>query len=96
MAMMMPIILDCEVEDCSYNRDKECHALAITVGSEGHPVCDTFAKLSRKGGVADTLGCVGACREDDCKYNDSLECTALTVHVGQHSSHADCRTFVAR
>jgi hypothetical protein len=36
MAMMMPNILDCNMSDCSYNADKECHAMAITVGGTSH------------------------------------------------------------
>ena len=30
--MEMPVVTECAVEDCAYNRDHACHALAITVG----------------------------------------------------------------
>lgn len=96
MAKAMPRILDCEVTSCSYNKSKECHAMAIMVGSGGHPLCDTFTSLSKKGGVADMTGGVGACREDGCRFNDALECSAPGIHVGMHSDHADCRTFASK
>ncbi len=93
MAMTMPKVLDCEVAECSYNKNKECHAMAITVGGTRHPLCDTYLKASQKGGVADMIGAVGACKEDDCRFNRSLECTASGIHVGIHMDHADCKTF---
>jgi len=96
MAVNMPKILDCMVMDCSYNKSKECHAMAITVGSENHPMCDTFMKSPQKGGVMEMVGSVGACKEADCKYNKSLECAASGIHVGAHDGHADCSTFAAR
>lgn len=92
MAIQMPKVLGCEVQDCSYNKSKECHAMAISVGGMKHPVCDTFVKMPSKGGVLD-IGGVGACKEDDCKYNNSLECNAPGIQVGFHMDHADCKTF---
>ncbi len=70
--------------------------MAITVGSAGHPMCDTFIKASQKGGVMDMKGGVGACREADCKFNQALECSASGIHVGLHADHADCSTFALR
>lgn len=96
MAISMPKILDCMVTACSYNKNKECHAVAITVGSGGHPMCDTFFKTSQKGGFMESTGSVGACKEADCKYNQALECSAPGIHVGLHGDHADCSTFVPR
>jgi len=96
MATSMPKVLDCAVMECSYNRNKECHAMAITVGSGGHPMCDTLIKSSQKGGIMDMTGGVGACKESDCKFNTSLECSASGIHVGLHMDHADCSTFAMR
>jgi len=96
MAMSMPKISSCEVTDCSYNSDKKCHTMAITVGDQSCAMCDTFTKMSKKGGDVGVTGAVGACRADNCKYNKSLECTAGNIMVGLHSSHADCKTFSAR
>ncbi|HAM53453.1 MAG TPA: DUF1540 domain-containing protein [Nitrospiraceae bacterium] len=96
MAVMMPKVLDCEVAGCSYNKNKACHAMAITVGSMRHPQCDTYLNATQQGGVPDTTGGVGACKEDDCRFNRSLECTASGIHVGIHMDHADCKTFAQR
>ena len=38
----MPHIQTCEMTDCAYNKHKQCHAVAITVGDEKAPICDTF------------------------------------------------------
>ena len=93
MPMTMPKVLDCEVTDCAYNRNKECHTMAITVGAHECPFCDTFYKSAQKGGAPDMMGGVGACRESDCRFNKSLECTASGIHIGLHEGHADCKTF---
>lgn len=96
MAMQMPKVLDCEMVDCAYNAEKKCHAMAITVGTDGCPLCDTFMKSATKGGLPDVIGAVGACREADCRFNQSLECTAGGIHVMMHSAHADCGTYKPR
>ncbi len=94
MAMTMPKITKCEVQDCSYNRNRECHALAITVGDQRtHAMCDTYIKADQKGGVMDSTGTVGACKADGCRFNTNLECSAQTIVVGSHQGHADCMTF---
>jgi hypothetical protein len=96
MAMKMPKISECDVPDCSYNKNHECHALAITVG--GPEVCacyDTYLHTNKKGGVAETGG-VGACKVDSCSFNSSFECSAPGIKVGLHHGHADCTTFKAR
>ncbi|WP_406445547.1 hemerythrin domain-containing protein [Streptomyces sp. NBC_00631] len=48
----MPAVTECEVENCAYNRDRACHALAITVGDTADVVvrhvqhlCDEHAHL---------------------------------------------------
>ena len=45
----MPRILDCSVTDCSYNKEKNCGAAAITVGYSTS--CTTFIPLTVKGGL---------------------------------------------
>ena len=92
--MDMPQIMDCTMEDCSYNRDEECHAMAITVGDK-IPMCDTYIHASHKGGV-EKLGCVGACKVEECKFNDELECCSSGIHVGRHSNKPECLTFDSR
>jgi hypothetical protein len=97
MVMQMTKILDCSVAECVYNKNKQCHTMAITVGSEC-PMCDTFENggSACKGGVDNIEGGIGACRQDDCKFNQSLECRAPGIHVGKHGGHADCETFTQR
>lgn len=91
---MMPKINQCEMTECSYNKDVKCHAMAITV--DEHPACDTLFKNAAKGGAMNELGSVGACKASDCKFNRSFECTAQGINVGHHLSHADCMTYARR
>lgn len=93
--MEMPKVLTCSVEECSFNRDKKCHALAINVGDAKHPACDTFTTMSGKGGASESVAGIGACKTNGCKYNKSLECSAPGITVGHHEKHADCKTFIA-
>ena len=90
--MEMVKIVDCSVTECAYNSNKECHTLAITVGSNC-PMCETYTSAKSKGGMDDVTGGVGACRMSDFRYNNMLECNASGIHVSKHSGHADCDTF---
>jgi len=92
----MAKILDCIMTDCSYNRNKMCHTMAITVGGGNCPMCDTYVSISTKGGLLDSLGGVGSCKVQECEFNNSLECRAEGIHVKMHSNHAECATFRAK
>lgn len=92
----MPKIMGCTASDCAYNKNNECHTMAITVGDGRHPACDTYYKALNKGGSPDITGSVGACKVDICKFNKALECSASGINVGSHSGHADCKTFSPR
>lgn len=98
MAMKMPKVSACNVAECSYNKQKQCHALAITVGGPEDvcACCDTFLHADKKGGVSDMTGSVGACKVDQCTYNQSFECAAPNIQVGLHEGHADCKTYKPR
>ena len=76
MAIELPLIHDCSVSACSYNKDKACGAGAITMGAAQS--CITFIPLSVKGGRFETP-VVGACQQADCAHNDHLECTADAI-----------------
>ncbi|WP_267245019.1 DUF1540 domain-containing protein [Streptomyces sp. PR69] len=89
----MPVVNQCAVEDCAYNRDHGCHALAITVGDTRHPHCDTFFTASDKGGDPSATGRVGACKVSDCRHNSDYECRAPAIAVGYHQSDVDCLTY---
>lgn len=92
MMMKMPMIIDCKMTECAYNANKKCHAMAITVGGP-EPMCDTFLKRTKKGGVPDMNGSVGACKVANCNFNQSLVCSAEAIHIGVHDNHAECDTF---
>ena len=99
--MQMPKVTACSVTECSYNKDNKCHALAIQVGDPEmggmtHPACDTFIKMSQKGGDSQTVAGIGACKAFDCNFNKLLECSAPGINVGHHEQHADCETFERR
>ena len=91
--MEMPKVVRCEVNDCAYNTDNCCHALAITVGDDVHPRCDTFCHSMMKGGERGVVAGVGACKVYSCAYNSDLECSSPEICVGYKSQEADCLTF---
>lgn len=91
--MDMPIVNECAVQDCAYNLDHACHALAITVGDVRHAHCDTFFTAPSKGGDPSATGHVGACKMADCRHNVDFECHAPGIAVGHHQTDADCLTF---
>jgi hypothetical protein len=96
MAMSMSKISECDVTNCSYNVDKKCHTLGITVGDQSCARCDTYFDSGTKGGDLEVSGGVGACKTADCKFNTAFECSALAIKVGRHSGHADCETYTPR
>lgn len=96
--MEMPVVTECAVQDCAYNRDRACHALAITVGDAAgvvvrHAHCDTFVASPAKGGDPSVTGHVGACKMSDCRHNVELECRAPGITVGYRQTEADCLTY---
>ncbi|MEH0416733.1 DUF1540 domain-containing protein [Streptomyces sp. B21-083] len=91
--MKMPVVTECAVEDCAYNRDRACHALAITVGDIQHAHCDTFFTSPAKGGDRSATGRVGACKMSDCRHNIDFECRAPGIAVGYQQTDVDCLTY---
>jgi hypothetical protein len=92
--MNMPKVNKCDVPQCCYNKDKMCHALAITVGDGTIPRCDTYTTgcKSKAGDSSATAG-VGACKVSLCRHNKNLECQASGIMVGRGKDPADCMTF---
>lgn len=89
--------MDCTVENCSYNQNEICHAIAITIGDlPQNPACDTYCQSSAQGGVPDMTAGVGACKTSDCRFNKCLECTAEDIQVGMQGGEPDCLTFEMR
>ncbi|HEX2951811.1 MAG TPA: DUF1540 domain-containing protein [Armatimonadota bacterium] len=87
----MPPVDKCDVENCFYNHDLQCHAQAINVGGD-HPNCDTFIPMGNHIARSEN-GEVGACHVAQCKYNADLCCNAQGINVCHHTEHADCCTF---
>jgi len=94
--MEMPIVSECDVTDCSYNKDNKCHAMAITIGDSVHPICDTYCTSSRKGVDTTCMASVGACKTTTCIHNAGLECSASEICVGFNNGEIDCLTFESR
>lgn len=90
----MPPVMNCDVENCYFNREQQCRAGAITVGSE-EPRCETFAESSSHSHV-DEQAEVGACHVTSCRYNEQMLCDAEGIDVVVHRDHADCETYEPR
>ncbi len=88
-------VSECGCSACAYNADLSCHTIAITVGDGDKPMCDTFFRSERHGGVKGTAG-VGACKISSCRFNENLECGAPSIQVGMMDNDSSCLTFVAR
>ncbi len=89
----MPPVSECDAIGCAYNVDRECQALAITVGHGIHPGCDTYLAIGQH--VPDRPGSagVGACKVDVCRHNRDLECQAPSIHVEVRGDQGECGTF---
>lgn len=89
---MVPEVKKCSVMQCFYNRENECFAHAILVGSD-QPICETFnesGQHTNKYGEGD----IGACHISQCEYNQGMFCHACgDIEVGWTNSKAMCLTF---
>ena len=59
--------------------EDRCHAIAITVGRDTSPICDTLMKAAKKGELPYMNTGVGACRVENCQFNEDLECVANSI-----------------
>jgi hypothetical protein len=94
--MEMPNVSECSVEECAYNKDSMCHAMAITIGDSVHPRCDTFCTSVSMGLDTSCMAGVGACKTTACSHNLGLECGASGISVGINHDEIDCLTFEGR
>lgn len=89
-------VLSCAVEQCAYNKNRECHASGISVGGD-HALCDTFTtQVTGVGMSSETTSSVKMCHADVCKFNKEMSCMAPGISVGNHMEHADCVTYVPK
>ena len=91
--MEMPKILECDANECAYNTDNQCCAMAITIGGQIDHKCDTFLQSPKKGGVPGMNASVGACKVGGCTFNKDFECSAPGIRVGHEAAMLDCLTF---
>lgn len=96
MTMEMPRIKNCTVSDCSYNSTQICHTLAITVGEQEKPICDTYLKSELPGGNDAVIAGVGACKMHMCLHNRDLVCAAETIKVRLKEGNPICQTHKNR
>jgi len=90
--MTITKVLICGAETCAYNKKKECHAMAVTIGSS-HQQCETYMEGAHKGGIPAAQARVGACHMKNCHFNKMLECSAPAIVLAAHTRHGDCCTF---
>lgn len=93
MAKQMSKVQNCTVEDCSYNSDRKCCAMAITVGDQMEARCDTFVHLPKHVHSQGIDAGVGACKMEKCSFNEDLECSSPQIKIGKQGNNADCLTF---
>jgi hypothetical protein len=88
-------VKQCKVSECGYNRDKACHALAITIGSSDNPICGAYFKSSTQTSTEQIAG-VGSCKVSSCFHNADFECHAEGIAVDKTGGNAVCTTFSRR
>lgn len=88
----MATVSECNVTMCAYNRDRHCHACAITVGGYRDHSCETLHPSSLHAGRMEMAG-VGSCKAVECKHNDDYECRAKDIEVVFNKGRADCLMF---
>lgn len=102
-------ILDCNVVNCTYNKDKNCRRQDIHVEggqakTSSETCCGSFVNKSCDCGS--NCDCDASketdvlCEACDCKFNDDRKCSA--AHIGISGGHADstseteCGSFQCR
>lgn len=88
----------CQVSECVYNVDGLCHAVAITVGDENCPKCETFNSFYNVGRGKDTgrIAEVGACKASSCIFNVGRKCQSEGIKVDCIDTGPQCLTFQPR
>ena len=81
MAIEMPVVTSCQIENCGYNVAKKCHAKAITVGDSFDPECDTFLESNLHIREIRRTAGVGACKVTACRFNHLIGKQNLPVFI---------------
>jgi hypothetical protein len=92
---MIPEVKKCTVDQCFFNKDSECCARAVLIGS-ANPKCETFVEShqrTKKQGQAE----VGVCHIENCQYNQSMSCHACgDIEIVLSNNLAWCNTFESK
>lgn len=96
LAIDMPVVGACTIDECAYNAHHCCQARAITVGAGVHPGCDTFLAATPHSRDAGRHAGVGACKVSACAHNEDYECSAQQIAAGRRDGDACCLTFLRR
>ena len=88
-------VKQCKATDCAYNRSKNCHAHAITIGASEKPTCGTYFKASKHTSSELTAG-VGSCKVGSCFHNADFQCHAESIIVDKSGGSVLCTTFTRR
>lgn len=91
--MNAPKVIGCDANECAFNTDSMCHAIAITIGGTVDHKCDTYCEKSKKGGMMNIISEVGACKVTTCMHNDQMLCSAQSIQVGHVGSEVDCLSY---
>lgn len=91
-------VLKCAMDECAYNVEGMCHAVAMNVGNGYCPRCETFNSASGSGRGEDTgrSAEVGACKVSSCLYNVGMDCQADGIVIDGLGSEPQCMTFQPR
>ncbi|MFP5387504.1 MAG: DUF1540 domain-containing protein [Bacteriovoracia bacterium] len=93
LTIEMPKVEQCDVNECGFNVDNNCHAKAITIGDYSNPGCDTFMDTDQHTNESVRIAGVGACKVNSCKFNEDYECMAQNIAVGFNKGKVNCLTF---
>lgn len=92
----MPVVSKCQISQCGYNVNHNCHAKAITIGDSMNPGCDTYMSASSHNRETKRIAGVGACKVGTCRFNEDYECSAESISVGMNGKLINCLTYSPR
>lgn len=100
--------INCSVDTCSYNQEKNCCASIVNIGGKGSIItestcCGTFLNklgYSNLAQYTDARGEIDAilCRVETCAYHKEEHCTLNEIEVGSLKevevyTETDCLSF---
>jgi hypothetical protein len=100
LTVTMPVITECKAEECAYNRNRLCHARAITIGDGKHPACDTYFCTSHSSEQhimnKNIIAGIGACKVQSCQYNVDYECFGENISIAHNNGRIACMNYLTQ